>query len=56
MVVTHNLAQARRLADHAALFWRENGAGRIVEAGPAEAFFAAPAHPLARAYLAGLRS
>ncbi|MFQ5768274.1 MAG: ATP-binding cassette domain-containing protein [Acidobacteriota bacterium] len=49
VMTTHDLAQARRLADEV-LFIHE---GRIVEQAPAASFFAAPHHPAARAFLAG---
>jgi phosphate transport system ATP-binding protein len=55
VVVTHNLSQARRIADCAALFWVHEGAGRIIEAGPAERFFADPQHRLTRDYVSGAR-
>ncbi len=49
LMTTHDLGQARRLADEI-LFLHE---GRLVERGPAADFFAAPKTPEARAYLAG---
>ncbi|MEM6911715.1 MAG: phosphate ABC transporter ATP-binding protein [Verrucomicrobiota bacterium] len=55
VVVTHNLAQARRIADDVAFFWVENEAGKLIERGPASELFQAPQHELTRAYLAGLR-
>lgn len=55
VVVTHNLAQARRLADAAALFWLRDGVGCLVEHGPAEALFEAPRQPETRDYIRGLR-
>lgn len=55
VIVTHNLAQARRLADRVALFWVSGGAGRIVEAAPAEDFFTRPAEALTAAYVSGRR-
>lgn len=55
VVVTHNLAQARRIADYVAIFWVVDGAGSLIEAGPAAEVFAAPRHPLTRAYLSGSR-
>ena len=55
VIVTHNLAQARRIADDVAVFWLRDGAGEIIEHGPAEQVFAAPADPVAAAYLAGTR-
>jgi len=46
---THDLGQARRLAQDI-LFLH---AGRLLDRGPAEAFFERPASPEARAFLAG---
>lgn len=48
VVVTHDIDQARRLADYVLFMWL----GELVEHGPANAFFAAPQHELAQAYLA----
>jgi phosphate transport system ATP-binding protein len=56
VLVSHDLAQARRLADHAALFWLEAGAGALIESGAAAAFFKAPSHAITRRYLAGERA
>jgi phosphate transport system ATP-binding protein len=53
LIVTHNLAQARRVADYTAVFWTEAGVGRLVEHGPTPAVFATPRHPAAADYLAG---
>lgn len=53
LIVTHNLAQARRISDYVAMFWIRDGAGEIIEQGPAESVFANPAHPVTSAYLAG---
>lgn len=55
VVVTHNLSQARRIADCAALFWVHEGAGQVIEFGPAERFFADPKHALTRDYVSGAR-
>lgn len=55
VIVTHNLAQARRLADDVALFWVQDGAGRLVEKGSTRQIFEKPKHQLTRAYVAGLR-
>lgn len=55
VLVTHHLAQARRLADDVAMFWIENDAGVILEQGPADEFFAEPQHPTTQAYLAGMQ-
>lgn len=55
LIVTHNLAQARRIADHAAFFWIQNGAGRLIEAGSAKQIFEKPRDPLTAAYVNGMR-
>jgi tungstate transport system ATP-binding protein len=49
VMTTHDLAQARRLADEIVFLNR----GRVVEQGPAEGFFAAPRTPEAVAFIAG---
>jgi tungstate transport system ATP-binding protein len=49
VLVTHDLGQARRMADEVVFMNR----GRIVERAPAAAFFQAPQSAAARAYLAG---
>ena len=55
VIVTHNLAQARRIADHLAVFWIRDGAGRIVERGPAPEVFENSSDPDAARYLSGKR-
>jgi phosphate transport system ATP-binding protein len=55
VVVTHNLAQARRIADDVAVFWVRDGAGTLIEHGPAAATFDSPAHELTAAYVRGIR-
>ena len=47
IMVTHDIDQARRLADYALFMWL----GELIEAGPAEQFFAQPKQPLTQAYL-----
>ena len=49
VMTTHNLGQARRLAQDVAFLHR----GRLIEHGPAAPFFAGPETPEARAFLAG---
>lgn len=49
VMTTHDLAQARRLADEILFLHR----GRLLEQSPAPRFFAGPATPEARAFLAG---
>ena len=55
VIVTHNLAQARRIADQAVVFWVRDGAGALVEHGPAERVFSSPVNPDAALYLSGAR-
>lgn len=54
-IVTHNLAQARRIADQAAVFWVREGAGALVESGQAGQVFSSPTDPDAAMYLSGAR-
>jgi phosphate transport system ATP-binding protein len=53
LIVTHNLAQARRIADYAALFWVLNGSGQLIEYGTAGQFFEDPREALTAAYVNG---
>ncbi len=53
LFVTHNLAQARRLADQIAVFWVSNDAGTIVEQGPTEQIFERPQSAITTAYVRG---
>lgn len=55
LIVTHNLAQARRIADYAVLFWAQNGAGRLIEYGTVKQIFEEPRDPLTAAYVSGMR-
>ncbi len=48
VIVTHNIAQARRLADYVMFMWL----GELIEHGPAETFFANPKETLTQEYLA----
>ena len=49
VMTTHDLAQARRVAEHVVMMHR----GRVVEAGDAGSFFAGPRTEAARRFLAG---
>jgi tungstate transport system ATP-binding protein len=49
VLTTHDLAQARRVAQHVVMMHR----GRVVESGDAAGFFAAPRTEAARRFLAG---
>jgi len=53
VIVTHNLRQARRLGDDVAVFWTQEGVGRLIEHGPAEQIFGAPREELTQRYVAG---
>lgn len=53
LIVTHNLRQARRIADHLAVFWMRNEVGTIVESGDAETLFQNAQDPDALAFLSG---
>jgi len=49
VVVTHNLAQARRISDRTAFFYL----GKVVEVGPTEKLFTAPSEKLTENYVNG---
>jgi phosphate transport system ATP-binding protein len=55
LIVTHNLAQARRVADWAALFWKQGETARLVEYGAVQQIFDAPEQDLTAAYVRGHR-
>ena len=55
VMVTHNLAQARRVADAAALFWTREGSGYLIEHAPVDEFFGAPQDPITCCYVTGAR-
>jgi phosphate transport system ATP-binding protein len=50
-VVTHDLYQARRLADNLAVFWYRDGCGVLAAAGKAAGLFRAAGDPDAARYL-----
>lgn len=55
VIVTHNLAQARRIADYVGVFWTSDGTGQLVEWGPARQIFEHPQQDLTAAYINGIR-
>lgn len=55
IIVTHNLAQARRIANYAAFFWMKDRVGKLVEFGRCQRMFEAPSHELTVAYIRGER-
>ena len=55
VVVTHNLAQARRIADDVGMFWVRDGVGTLIEHGPVQRVFESPEQELTAEYLRGAR-
>ncbi|NEQ53586.1 MAG: phosphate ABC transporter ATP-binding protein [Leptolyngbya sp. SIO3F4] len=53
VVITHNLAQAHRIADQVGMFWIQHGVGRLIEFGSAQQIFERPHHELTAAYVTG---
>ncbi len=55
IIVTHNLSQARRLADDVAMFWLADGSGTLIEHGTAEKIFESPENEITADYVRGAR-
>lgn len=55
VIVTHNLAQARRIANYAAFFWVKERAGTLIEFDFCRQLFESPKHELTAAYVNGQR-
>ena len=55
IIVTHNLAQAKRIADYVALFWVDGDCGRLIEFAEAQEFFNNPTQELSKAYINGIK-
>jgi len=55
VIVTHNLAQARRIANYAALFWVQNQVGTLIEFDHCRRLFESPRSDLTAAYVQGHR-
>lgn len=55
VIVTHNLAQARRVANYAGFFWMTERVGTLVEFGHCQHLFETPTHELTAAYISGVR-
>lgn len=53
VIVTHNLAQARRISQFTAVFWTLDRVGTVVEFGRTHQVFNHPVHDLTKAYLSG---
>ncbi|MFW7377700.1 MAG: phosphate ABC transporter ATP-binding protein [Oligoflexus sp.] len=54
IIVTHNLAQARRIADLVGVFWPMEGSGRLLEYGETQQIFESPVHRQTSLYLQGV--
>lgn len=54
IIVTHNLAQAKRVADTAALFWIKEGVGSLIETASVQKFFNNPEKDETKSYILGL--
>ena len=54
VIVTHNLAQARRVANYAAFFWMTERVGKLIEFGRCQSLFDSPSHDLTAAYVTGV--
>ena len=55
VIVTHDLAQARRISDRTALFWMVDGVGQVIVEGETEQLFANPKNDIATAYFSGAK-
>ena len=54
-IVTHNLAQARRISDAMIVFWIRDGVGRVIAQGPTSQLFEQAQNETVAAYLNGVR-
>lgn len=55
VIVTHNLAQARRVANYAGFFWMTERVGKLIEFAQCRHLFESPGHELTAAYVSGAR-
>lgn len=55
VIVTHNLAQAQRIANFAGFFWVKEQSGSLIEFGRCQQIFESPKHELTAAYINGYR-
>lgn len=55
VIVTHNLAQARRIANYAAFFWMKDKIGELIEFGQCHHLFDSPKNDLTAAYISGAK-
>jgi|GEM_PF-33568 len=56
VIVTHNLGQARRLAEEVGFFSTVQGVGKLIEHGPIDQLFKVPQAALTADYVRGVRS
>jgi phosphate transport system ATP-binding protein len=54
ILVTHNIAQAKRLADHLAIFWTLDNIGICLESGTRDQIIHHSTDPRTRSYLQGI--
>jgi len=55
IMVTHNLGQARRVADQVAVCWIDNGSGCVIESNTTSRIFDHSDNPITQAYLRSCR-
>jgi phosphate transport system ATP-binding protein len=55
IIVTHNLAQARRIADWTGVFWVKETCGELIEFGKTKSIFQTPQHAITENYIGGIR-
>lgn len=53
VIVTHNLAQAKRVANYAAFFWMQERVGKLIEFNQSQRLFEQPQNSLTAAYVQG---
>lgn len=53
VIVTHNLAQARRIAEKTAFLWADDSGGRIIEHNVTSVLFESPSDTLTAAFVSG---
>ncbi|MBC85926.1 MAG: phosphate ABC transporter ATP-binding protein [Bdellovibrionaceae bacterium] len=55
IIITHNLAQARRISDDMGVFWVKNDRGVLIEKGSTQDIFNNPKSEITKAYIGGIR-
>jgi phosphate transport system ATP-binding protein len=55
VIVTHNLAQAKRIGDYTALFWTKSDVGQLIEYDTTDRIFTSPQSNITAAYVNGMR-